>query len=162
MHEDTSEQLTSEPAPAAPPPEPVTPALAAESRLKGDDARDPERELFDLEWREAVRRGQEATPELKDENSDLGRTVRELLRETPFYRSQAEGYGQAVALAKARQTAGLVPELQSKLEALMRENDRLVKLTSVTGSGPARRSNEMDHHFDERELRRLAAEADSM
>jgi hypothetical protein len=121
-----------------------------------------EREAFHRHWWDTVRREVEATPELKDERSEIGQTLQTVLRETPLYSLAPDGFRHAAAFAKARQAAATLPALQARLEALAKENDRLVKLTSVTGSGPAKLSGESDRDFNERDLRRMASEIDSL
>lgn len=118
----------------------------------------PEPLTFQRQWDDSVRREVAETPELGDERSDLARAVQALLRETPLYTTAPEGYRQAAALAKARHASGT---LQARLSALERENERLIKLTSVTGSGPSRVSGEPGGELNERDLRRMASEMDT-
>lgn len=122
----------------------------------------PVADTFHREWWDHVRRELEASPELRDGRSELGRTLEAVLRETPLYALAPDGFRQAAALARARHTANSVPALQAKLDALSRENERLIKLTSVTGSGPAKVASENGSDLNERDLRRLAAELDSI
>ncbi len=120
-----------------------------------------EHETFHRQWWESVRREIDAAPELTDQGSEIGQTLRSVLRETPIFSLTPDGFRHAAAFAKARHTAATIPALQARLESLARENDRLVRLTSVTGSGPARISGESTGELSERDLRRLAAELDS-
>jgi hypothetical protein len=129
-------------------------AQAAAAHNRGESAQNP--------WWECVRREVESSPDLRDVRSDLHQALQAVLRETPLYALAPDGFRQAAALARARQTASTVPALQAKLDALSRENERLIKLTSVTGSGPAKVSTENNGDLNERDLRRLAAELDSI
>lgn len=141
------------------PPEPPTIPHAAPSPNPPDP--NPQREAFHRQWWDTVRRELETTPDLTDEKSTLGQALQSILRETSLYSLTPDGFRQAAELARARHTAAAVPALQSKLDALTRENERLVKLTSVTGSGPARLTSTTPGDYNERELRRLAADHDN-
>lgn len=121
----------------------------------------PEPEAFQRQWWENVRQELEATPELRDQHSPLGQAVQALLRESRLFSLSPDGFRQAAALARARTEAAALPALKTRIDTLTKENERLVKLTSVTGTPPTRTRDSEDPHPSERDLRRLAAEYDS-
>jgi hypothetical protein len=152
----TPSENTPEPAPTPEPPNP------SPNTSNPEPATPAAPDTFQREWWVNVRRELEATPELKDGRSELARSLEGVLRETPLYALAPDGFRQAVALARARQAASTLPALQAKLDAITRENERLIKLTSVTGSGPAKVAGDPGSDMNERDLRRLAAELDSI
>lgn len=119
-------------------------------------------ETFHHDWWEGVRQEVRETPELRDESSPLGKAVQAVLRESRVFSLGADGFRQAAALAKSRLEAAALPALRQQIETLTHENERLVRLTSVTGTPPARRAAPEGENLSERDLRRLAAEHDSV
>jgi hypothetical protein len=116
---------------------------------------------FSRQWWDHVHQAIQAEPELKDQSSDLGRAVQGLLKEHPLFSAQPDGFRHAVALAKAQRDAASAGGLRTQLEAMKRENERLSKLTAITGTPPARPAAEKANAMNERDLRRLAAEHDN-
>jgi hypothetical protein len=174
-HEPAAAQ-TAPPAETAPAVEPERPAETAREQAAAPEtdagreqalaaqhlAARAERDAFHRDWWETVRREVEASPELKDERSEIARTLQAVLRETPLFSMTPDGFRHAAAFAKARHAAAGLPALHAKIDALSKENERLVKLTSVTGSGPTRLAGDADRDFSERDLRRMAAELDTL
>lgn len=141
------------------------PELAKQARQQGAVLRGVEEQAFQRRWWEEVHRTVEAHPELKDPTSELAKAVRGVLGETRVFSLSADGFRQATNLAKARMEAAAAPGLRSRVEDLVKENERLVRLTSVLGSGPTGSGAEpglegMSLRDGERHLRRLAAEHD--
>lgn len=95
-------------------------------------------------------------PELADPKSPLRIAADELLKSHESLRIHPEGLKLAPLMAKAQMEAKEVPALKAKIEALTKENERLVKLTSVGGSGPAKRGGESNGNLTENDLRRMA------
>lgn len=147
--------------PAAPTTDAALAELAHRHATAQQLAAHAQREAFQRQWWDTVRRELETTPELKDEKSEVGQALQAVLRETPLYSLTPDGFRHAAALARARHAAGNIPALQARLDALNKENERLVKLTSVTGSGPAKHPSANHSDYSERDLRRLAAELDN-
>lgn len=144
--------------------------LAESARKQGDGLRQAQGERQQRarqeQWSRAVQDVCEAVPELKDQTTPLSQEVRKLLAEHPAYSAYPDGFQRAVNEAKARMGAATVPDLQKRLDALTKENERLTKMTSLPGSNPARRAVEkglggMPLAQQERELRKMAAMADS-
>lgn len=95
-------------------------------------------------------------PELGDPKSPLRLATDELLKAHESLRLHPEGLKLAPLMARAQMDAKEVPALKAKIEVLTKENERLVKLTSVGGSGPARRGGESNGNLTEADLRRMA------
>lgn len=100
-------------------------------------------------------------PELKDENSPLRRKTDELFSSNPLFRLHPEGMRIAPMLAKAQLRAESVSALQSKIQELTKENERLNKLTGVGGTPPIRRTEGGSRELSEKDLLRMAADYDS-
>lgn len=100
-------------------------------------------------------------PELGDPKSPLRIATDELLKGNEVLRMHPDGLKLAPQMAKAQMAAGEVPALKAKIEELTKENERLVKLTSVGGSGPAKRGGESNGNLTAADLRRMAEAHDS-
>lgn len=143
--------------------------MAALARQKAGAVRQAEQQQraqahqqqFTTAWQQTVEKEVQATPELKDTNSPLGLEVQKVLRERPALSRMPDGFADAVQIAKARTHSAAAPALQSQIEKLTKENERLTKLTSLTGSGPARMSSGEEKDPSEKELRRMAAALDN-
>jgi chromosome segregation ATPase len=104
-------------------------------------------------------------PELKNEESDIGRDLKRVLAERSIFSTSPDGIKHAYEFAKAMQSASLVSGLRSQVEKLTSENERLNKLTAVSGSGPNQKPSpktllEMTASDQDAFLERLANEAD--
>lgn len=111
-------------------------------------------------WQQHADEERARSPELQDAQSGLSRAVQEILREIPELSQGAHGFQHAAAMARARLQALELPALQSRLEALTKENERLARLTSIPGSPPARTGRDEEPALTERDLRRLAHDLD--
>lgn len=109
----------------------------------------------------------EKDPELKNEESDIGRDLKRILAERPIFSTSEDGIKHAYEFAKAMQSASLVSGLRSQVEKLTQENERLNKLTALSGSGPNQKVSpktisEMSSSEQDQLLERMAAEADGV
>jgi hypothetical protein len=125
---------------------------------------------FNERWSSSVTRMISENPELKDDQSDLGRRVISILRSGDedlknLINSTPNGFIYATQIAKMQKAAEESEVLRTELESLKKENADLRKKTSLSASGsqaPAKRKNfeEMSYQEQEEFLRRNASDAD--
>lgn len=127
-------------------PDPTEPQLRALAHAT--DARSGEEPLLE-EWRP----GEPATDEAPTAETTEPNEAAPVTAEAPAPADPAES---PLAKAEAESAA-----LRSQLEALTKENLRLARLTSIAGSPPVKPSRESGTELTERDLRRLAREADA-
>lgn len=104
-------------------------------------------------------------PELRDASSEAGKALQKVLNENPVFSTSPDGIKAAYAFSKAQRQASLVSGLTDKVSELQKENERLNKLTGLSGNGPNKRPSiksfeEMSGAEQEAQLLRMAAEAD--
>lgn len=95
--------------------------------------------------------------------SPLGLAIEKVLKEMPGLIGVPDGSGILLArrIAKGDYLAAAVPALKKQIEEKDQEIKRLTELTSIPASGPAKRASGESSDLNERDLRRLAEEADS-
>jgi len=125
---------------------------------------------FNDRWASSVNRMISENPDLKDEQSDLGKRVVSILRSEDeelktLINSTPNGFIYATQIAKMQQAAEASEALRKEVESLKKENTDLRKKTSLSASGsqaPAKRKSfeEMSYQEQEEFLRRNASDAD--
>jgi hypothetical protein len=151
------------------------PSLAEEASKRAEKLRGEASEIrnkvaqdeFIKGWKDNLEYLLEKDPELKNEESNIGRDLKRILAERPVFSTSPDGIKHAYEFAKAMQSASLVSGLKDQLNKLTAENERLNKLTAVSGSGPSQKVSprtllEMSSSEQDRTLERLAAEADGV
>lgn len=116
---------------------------------------------FEREWQQHVDQERISSPELSDDASELSQAVQAILRDIPALTAAPSGFRHAAAVARAKVQAVELPALRARVESLVRENERLARLTSIPGSPPARSAHATEPGLSERDLRRLAHDFDS-
>ena len=109
----------------------------------------------------------EANPELKDSTSTLYKAVSEMLQNHAILRNYPAGIKDAVGIAKIRLKAESASDLEKKVAKYESELAQLRKATTPASgqpSAPARQKqfHELSSNEQEKELLRMAAEADRM
>lgn len=134
---------------------------AKEQEVKSNSARDE----FVSEWNKNLNAVLEETPDLKNEESDIGKELKKVLSERKVFSMAPDGIKHAVEFVKAQRQAGLVSGLEAKVKDLETEIARLNKLTGLTPSGPSARPgmksfDDLSPAEQEAELMRQAEAAD--
>lgn len=102
-----------------------------------------------------------ADRESKTVSSPTGKMIVEVLKELPLFAQLPDGLKYAHPIAKARMQAAAMSALQKQVQELTKEKERLTKLTSVSGSGPARISTSKSGDLSEADMRRMAEDFDT-
>jgi hypothetical protein len=109
----------------------------------------------------------EANPDLKDSSTKLYKAVSEMLQNHAILRNYPAGIKDAVGIAKIRLKAEAASDLEKKVAKYESELAQLRKATTPASgqpSAPARQKqfHELSSNEQEKELLRMAAEADRM
>lgn len=123
------------------------PDLAERAKLKAAELRGREsatkqtvaRDQFVQGWQKHLTEAIEQNPDLKDENSDMGKELKKVLAERPVFSMSPDGIKHAVEFVKLQRQSGLVSGLETENKALKEEIARLNKLTGLGGGGPAKK-----------------------
>lgn len=123
------------------------PDLAERAKLKAAELRGREsatkqnaaRDQFVSEWGKNLKEAIDQNPDLKDENSDMGKELKKVLAERPVFSMAPDGIKHAVEFVKLQRQSGLVSGLETENKALKEEIARLNKLTGLGGGGPAKK-----------------------
>lgn len=102
----------------------------------------------------------EKRQEFKDPQSKEGLALTAILNQFPVLKNVPGGFAAAVAMYDAQRDSSTLPELRKKLDNLEKENKRLNGLTSLPLNSPARKGEGKAAKNTERDIRRMAEEAD--
>lgn len=100
---------------------------------------------FKVAWQANLERALNDYPEMKDVNSEFGKTVQALLRapdSASYFSGRPDGVYVAAQLANMKMTALRVPALEKEISALKEENKKLRQGMSIPESGATDRSGE--------------------
>jgi colicin import membrane protein len=116
-------------------------------------------------WDRNLLKEVEENPDLKDSNSKLYKAVSEMLQNHAILRNYPAGINDAVGIAKVKIKAEAASDLEKKVAEYEREIAQLRKATTPASgqpSAPAKQKafHELSSQEQERELLRMAAEAD--
>lgn len=145
--------------------------LEQKQRLNAEKGERIKRE-FNERWTSSINRMISENPELKDDQSELGKRVVSILRSEDeelktLINSTPNGFIYATQIAKMQQAAEASEALRKEVETLKKENTDLRKKTSLSASGsqaPAKRKSfeEMSYQEQEEFLRRNASDSDRL
>lgn len=118
------------------------PNISANARVSANqnNANNPQ---FKVAWQANVERAMNDFPEMKDVNSEFGKTVQSLLRApdmAQFFSERPDGAYVAAQLTHLKLTAQRVPTLEQKIAKLEEENKKLRQGMSLPDSGASSRT----------------------